>query len=152
LLGQVQNLCLHGQIERADRFVADDEAGTDHERTSDRDALGLATGELCGDRLMVRETGSWGWSELFRRCSFLPAKLLADVAPSMRGKGLLASGFDADLIVVDPERFTDAATFQEPTRPSVGVIHSVVSGRPVVSDGAIVHTSFPGRPVIGQPS
>jgi len=103
-------------------------------------------------RIMVRETGLWDWPELFRRSSHLPAMVLADVAPSMRRKGRLDVGFDADIVVVDPRRFTDAATFQEPTRQSVGLVHSFVGGEQVVADGSLIPTSFPGRAVLGEPT
>ena len=49
---QVQDLCLHGDIERRGRFVTNEEVRFGGERAGDRDALALATAEL------VRETGT----------------------------------------------------------------------------------------------
>ena len=43
-------------------------------------------------RLMVRETATWTWLEAFRRCSYLPARVLDDIAPAARGKGRLGAG------------------------------------------------------------
>lgn len=100
-------------------------------------------------RLMVRETKRWDWIEAFRRCSYLPARVLDATAPSMRGKGHLAIGSDADLIVVDPTAMTDNATYFHPTRPSFGVRYSLVNGQRVVDAGELVLDSFPGRAIRG---
>ncbi|GAA1719762.1 amidohydrolase family protein [Fodinicola feengrottensis] len=99
-------------------------------------------------RRMVRETGTWTWPEVFRRCSLLPARLL-DFVAAARNKGHL--GADADIVVLDPDRICDAATYQDPTQPSVGVRHLFVAGTPVVCDGTIVPDAFPGRPLRASP-
>ena len=57
-------------------------------------------------RRMVVETGTWSWLEAFRRCSYLPARVLDDVSPAMRGKGRLSAGSDADIVVLDPVGIT----------------------------------------------
>jgi hypothetical protein len=102
-------------------------------------------------RQMVRESGTWTWAEAFRRCSYLPARVLDDVAPAARGKGHLGAGADADVVVLDPAVVTDAATYLEPTRPSVGVRYLLVNGEFVVRDGALVTDALPGRPLRGSP-
>ncbi len=102
-------------------------------------------------RLMVRERGAWEWPEAFRRCSYLPARVLDEVAPTMRTKGVLASGADADLVVLDPAAITDNATPVDPVRPSTGVRHLLVGGTFVIRDGELDTDAYPGRPVRGIP-
>lgn len=102
-------------------------------------------------RTMVRESAVWSWPEAFRRCSFLPARVLDEVAPAARAKGRLAVGADADLVVLDPSTITDTATYLNSTSPSVGVRHLIVAGTPVVSYGELVHDAYPGLPVRGEP-
>ena len=102
-------------------------------------------------RIMVRETGIWSWVEAFRRCSLLPADVVAQVAKSMRLKGRLAVGSDADLVVIDPSVITDRATYSDATRPSLGVHHLFVAGKQVVRDGELVADAFPGRAIRGSP-
>ena len=46
ILQQVDDLRLHRDVERADRFVADDQVGIGRERAGDADALALAAGEF----------------------------------------------------------------------------------------------------------
>ena len=102
-------------------------------------------------RRMVRETATWSWLEAFRRCSYLPARILDDAAPAARRKGHLGVGADADIVVLDPATITDTATFLDSTRPSVGVRHLFVNGTTVVRDGDIDVDAFPGRPLRGEP-
>ena len=53
VLEQVEDLRLHGDVERRDRLVADNEFRVERERASDADALPLAAGE--GMRVAVEE-------------------------------------------------------------------------------------------------
>jgi N-acyl-D-aspartate/D-glutamate deacylase len=117
--------------------------GSTHPRTS-----GTFTRAL---RMMVRESGTWSWLEAFRRCAWLPARVLDEVAPAARAKGHLGVGADADVVVLDPASVTDTATYLDPTSPSVGVRHLLVAGTPVVRDGVLVQDAYPGRPVRGEP-
>jgi hypothetical protein len=117
--------------------------GTTHPRTAGTFAKTL--------RLMVRETGAWSWPEAFRRCSYLPARVLDDVAPAARAKGRLRPGCDADLVVLDPAAITDTATYDAPIRSSRGVRHLLVGGTFVVRDGELRSDAMPGRPVRGRP-
>lgn len=118
--------------------------GRTHPRTAGTFAKSL--------RLMVRESGAWSWVEAFRRCSYLPARVLDEAAPAARAKGHLGVGADADIVVLDPERVTDAATYLDPIRPSVGVRHLFVAGTAVVRDGELQPDAYPGRPLRGEPA
>jgi hypothetical protein len=101
-------------------------------------------------RMMVRESGSWSWLEAFRRCSYLPARVI-DFAPGAHGKGHLGVGADADDVVLDPTTISDAASYLDPTVPAVGVRHLLVAGTPVIRDGELLADEFPGQPLRGEP-
>src|ERR1700733_10610801 len=98
-------------------------------------------------RMLAGFGGPLGLTETLRRCSLLPARLLQDRVPAMRGKGRLAAGTDADIVVFDPATVSDQATYAASTRPSTGVRHVIVNGTPVVRDGQIVAGALPGQPV-----
>lgn len=102
-------------------------------------------------RRMVRETGEWTWLEAFRRCSYLPARVLDEIAPAARAKGHLDAGADADLVVLDADAVTDNATYLDPCRPSSGVRHLLVAGEFVVRNSQLQPDALPGRPLRGEP-
>ena len=57
-------------------------------------------------------------------------------------------GADADLVIFDPERVADQATFEEPTLPPVGIDYVFLGGRLAARDGKIVQGDL-GRSVRG---
>jgi N-acyl-D-amino-acid deacylase len=65
------------------------------------------------------------------------------------GRGELRDGWAADLVVLDPGKVTDAATYEDPLLPPTGVHAVVVAGRVVVEDGA-VSDARPGRVLVGS--
>jgi len=77
-------------------------------------------------------------------------KLAALPAHNMRidRRGELKQGFYADVVVFDPDRIQDNATFVEPHQYATGMIHVFVNGQQVLKDGE--HTgATPGRAVRG---
>lgn len=59
-------------------------------------------------------------------------------------RGVIAPGYVADLVVFDAAALTDHATYENPHRMSSGISTVIVSGMPVLQDGA--HTGvLPGK-------
>jgi N-acyl-D-amino-acid deacylase len=89
----------------------------------------------------VRDEDIVPLEEAIRRMTSLPADNLR-----LAGRGRLQPGCFTDVVVFDPERIQDHATFDDPHRYATGVAHVLVNGTPVVLDGA--HTGQrPGRVV-----
>lgn len=91
----------------------------------------------------VREEGVLSLEEAVRKMTSAVATRL-----SIQDRGLLREGMFADVVVFDPVRIGDRATFEQPHQLSVGVRHVFVNGTAVVRDGR--HTGAkPGRIVRG---
>lgn len=81
--------------------------------------------------------------EAIRRLTSFPAENL-----KLDRRGALKPGYFADVVVFDPARIQDHATFEQPHQYSTGVAHVFVNGAPVLKDGE--HTGAkPGRVVRG---
>ena len=50
-------------------------------------------------------------------------------------RGYLREGYMADLVVIDPNRYRDLATFENPKQLSEGVVHALVNGRFAIRNG-----------------
>jgi N-acyl-D-amino-acid deacylase len=87
----------------------------------------------------VRDEGLLSLEEAIRRLTSMPAERLR-----LAGRGSLAPGFLADVVVFDPATIQDHATFENPHQLSTGVHHVLVNGQIVLLDGT--HTgAMPGR-------
>jgi N-acyl-D-amino-acid deacylase len=91
----------------------------------------------------VREEKIIPLEEAVRRLTSLPAKNL-----KLQKRGELKKGFFADVVVFDPDKIQDHATFEKPHQYSTGVEHVFVNGVQVLKNGE--HTGAkPGRVVRG---
>jgi N-acyl-D-amino-acid deacylase len=91
----------------------------------------------------VREEKLVPLAEAIRRLTSFPAETL-----KLNRRGWLKTGYFADVVVFDPAKVRDDATFDKPHQYSSGVVHVIVNGVPVLKDGE--HTGAkPGRVVRG---
>ena len=81
--------------------------------------------------------------EAIRKLSSLPAGNL-----KIKKRGWLQPGYFADVVVFDPGKIQDHATFENPHQYSTGVNHVFVNGVQVLKDGEHTHAK-PGRIVRG---
>ncbi len=95
----------------------------------------------------VRDLKALSLMTALSKMTLLPAKRLEVQAPSMRRKGRVQKGADADLVVFSAEEILDRATYTVPARTSSGIVHVLVNGEFVVKDSALVEDAFPGRPI-----
>ncbi len=91
----------------------------------------------------VREEKVISLGEAIRRMSALPAANLG-----LDHRGRLAEGMFADVVVFDPAKIGDRATFEKPHQYAVGMKDVFVNGQQVLKDGE--HTGAkPGRALWG---
>jgi len=98
----------------------------------------------------VRDESLLDLSGALAKMTLLPAQRLQQVAPSFSRKGRLQEGADADIVVFDPNTIIDRATYAEPFLPSRGMVHVLVNGELVVSDGQLRSAVYPGKSLAGK--
>ncbi|MDJ1159968.1 D-aminoacylase [Chelatococcus sp. SYSU_G07232] len=72
----------------------------------------------------ARELGLFPLETAVHKMTGMPAKTFR-----LAGRGRIAPGFFADLVVFDPETVADRATYEKPTEMSAGIEHVFVNGR-----------------------
>ena len=91
----------------------------------------------------VREERIIALEEAIRKLTSLPAGNLR-----IRDRGQLTTGYFADVVVFDPDKIQDHATYEDPHQYATGMVHVWVNGTQVLRDGE--HTgATPGRVVRG---
>jgi N-acyl-D-amino-acid deacylase len=78
----------------------------------------------------VREARTWTLEEAVQHCSSHAARRLG-----LADRGLVRPGMAADLVVFDPERIAERATYADGRQLAAGVDHVLVNGEPVLLDG-----------------
>jgi dihydroorotase/N-acyl-D-amino-acid deacylase len=93
--------------------------------------------------LYVREKQILTSQDAIRRMSGMPAQRL-----KFADRGLLRPGMKADIVVFDPAKVEDRATFEAPHQYSEGFEQVVVNGKLVLRDGKVTNQR-PGRILYG---
>jgi len=91
----------------------------------------------------VRGRPTLSTEEAVRRMTALPADLFG-----LAGRGRIALGAHADLVVFDPQTIVDRATYERPFQAPEGIRHVYVNGTPVLHAGAYTGER-PGRVLRG---
>jgi N-acyl-D-aspartate/D-glutamate deacylase len=95
----------------------------------------------------VREQGALTLMEAITKMTLMPAQRLEKRVPSMKNKGRIKVGADADLAIFDPKTVNDRSTYQEPAQYSEGIKFVIVNGETVVKDGTLQSGVYPGRAI-----
>jgi dihydroorotase len=98
----------------------------------------------------VREDKVIDLMTALEKMTLLPAKRLESIAPSMRFKGRIQVGADADITIFNPETVIDKATFEKGLEFSAGIEYVMVNGTFVLKNGKTVSNVFAGQAVYGK--
>ncbi|MBI5787209.1 MAG: amidohydrolase family protein [Candidatus Niyogibacteria bacterium] len=90
-------------------------------------------------RLFVREKSILRWEDAVYKMTGLPAKILG-----LERRGAVEKNYFADLIIFDPETFSDFADYKAPRRFAKGIEWLFINGVPVIAEGAL-SGKFAGR-------
>ena len=91
----------------------------------------------------VREKQVITLEEAVRKMTSFPAQRL-----SLADRGVIRPGLRADLVLFDPARIRDAATFERPHQYAEGVSLVMVNGQVIYEQGAMT-AARPGRVLLG---
>jgi len=94
--------------------------------------------------LYVREEKVILLMEALRKMTLMPAQRLEPSVPAMRNKGRIKVGADADIVVFNPDRIIDKATFENAAQYSEGIENVMVGGVFVLRNGTFVENVYPG--------
>jgi len=83
-------------------------------------------------RVFVRERADLTWGQAAQHLAGRPAERFG-----LADRGILATGFVADIAVVDPSKVSDIADYRAPREYSVGVLDVFVAGRSVLAGGEL---------------
>jgi N-acyl-D-amino-acid deacylase len=79
-----------------------------------------------------------------RRMTSLPAQRVR-----LKDRGILKEGFHADIVVFDPEKVIDKATFDQPAQFPEGIEKTIVNGQ-VVVDSGVLTKARPGKILLSR--
>ena len=103
-------------------------------------------GKLFG--VYVREKQVISLMDGIKKVSYLPAKRLESIAPSMKRKGRIEIGADADLTIFNSETIIDKSTVEKPATATQGIEYVIVNGVIVKDEDGIVNGVNPGQPIL----
>ena len=84
------------------------------------------------------------WPFAIRSMTSLPATVFG-----MRGRGILEQQAWADILIFDPEKVRDTATYTEPHQLAEGMLYVLVYGELVIDNGRFTNR-LPGRIVVPE--
>lgn len=133
---QVENIMRHTLVGIAsDSGVREFGSGAPHPRGYGTNARVLGH--------YTRERKLFPLHEAIRKMTAMPA-----TAFRFSDRGILRPGFAADVVIVDPDRVIDRATFEQPHAYSEGIDTVIVNGRLVLNEGEMTG-ELPGVPIVG---
>ncbi|MGA9584568.1 MAG: D-aminoacylase [Terracidiphilus sp.] len=94
-------------------------------------------------RKYVREEKELTLADAIRKFSALPAQRMR-----LTDRGVLKQGMWGDVVVFDPEKITDKATYEDPNQLSVGMEYVLVNGVAVIAEGKMTG-ALPGKVLRG---
>lgn len=93
----------------------------------------------------VREQKLLDLNTAIAKMTLLPARRLETYAPEFARKGRIQVAMDADITIFDADTIRDNATYRDPYQEATGIVHLIVDGQPVISDGKQVPGVHPGK-------
>jgi N-acyl-D-aspartate/D-glutamate deacylase len=100
----------------------------------------------------VRDLRTVSLMDAIRKMSLMPAQRLEKATLTARRKGRIQEGADADIVIFDPAKIADRATYEHPLERSTGMRFVLVNGVLVIDKGALVPNVLPGKSIVADKS
>lgn len=94
-------------------------------------------------RKYVRKEHVLTLPDAIRKFTALPAQRMG-----LTQRGVIKKGMYADIVIFDPAKVRDMATFARPNQLAKGMDYVIVNGVPVIADGKMTH-ALPGKVLYG---
>lgn len=95
----------------------------------------------------VREKKILSLAEAIKKMTLMPAQLLEKVIPEMKKRGRIQVGCKSDLVIFDPKKIIDKATYENGCVKSTGVKYLLINGKVLIKNGVLIPNQFPGKAV-----
>ncbi len=92
----------------------------------------------------VKDLKALTWEEAIHKITYLPAQFF-----NLHNRGQIEEGFQADLVLLDPEKLKANATYTAPRSLSDGVNYLWVNGSLVIDKGEVLEVN-PGRVLMNE--
>ena len=91
-----------------------------------------------------KQKGLLSLEEIIRKMTSFPAERLG-----LKGKGIIADGYDADLVLFNYDRLQDQATYADSNRLTDGIEYVIVGGQIVYHDKKLTG-AYPGKLILRE--
>jgi N-acyl-D-aspartate/D-glutamate deacylase len=95
----------------------------------------------------VRDQKTLTLIDALTKMTLMPAQRLERRVPTMKNKGRIRVGADADLTIFDARTIIDKSTFNNPAQYSEGIKFVIVNGVMIIKDGKLQSGLNPGRAI-----
>ena len=85
----------------------------------------------------VRQDSILSLSEAIRKMTALPAERMG-----LKNRGLLKAGYQADIVIFDPQRIKENTTFEDPHQYPTGIHYVFVNGKLAVEKGQFLNKKY----------
>lgn len=98
-------------------------------------------------RKYVQEDSLITLNEALKKMTIMPAKVIEKIVPEMKLRARIQEGCYADLVLFDPSKVKDNATYEKGFQKSSGMEYVIINGKILIEKGVMKKDTFPGKAI-----